>query len=397
MFKNRFNLRNVVAIAICLAGFSANSVLAQTTFNYTDASGVTCTYESYGDGFGHTFAKILKVTTLPASVTKWVIPEYVPFNNTQIAVTQFYNGGLQDLPNGNNTLREIVFPKYMAFIDAGFYLNTAPYAGGDVKFTSLRKITFGEAFDYVTQFCFGGQPLDSVIFKGDAVLSNTGNPGLFINCPATTKVIVPCGKLEAFKNDFTARTAWWQSSGITWTTANFYEAECLNTLTVLSSDVNLGNAISMSGGSILTITTPNSTSTTFSGTATLYVLPKANKVFTGWSDGNTDNPRTVTVSSDTTFTANFATCENVGIKSVNAESPLKVYPNPTNNTVYVELERFVNNGTLTLFDMSGKLVLSQSLNGNSAQINLSALTAGNYILRLVENGTASAGVQVIKQ
>jgi hypothetical protein len=183
-----------------------------------------------------------------------------------------------------------------------------------------------------------------------------------------------------------------------WSSANnLFEAECLNTLTVLSSDVNLGNAISMSGGSTLTTTTPNSTSTTFSGTATLYVLPRANKVFTGWSDGNVDNPRTVTVSSETTFTANFATCENVGIVETGRAPSLQVYPNPTNNTLNVELERFVNNGTLTLFDMSGKLVLSQSLNGNSAQINLSALTAGNYILRLVENGTASAGVQVIKQ
>jgi hypothetical protein len=35
--------------------------------------------------------------------------------------------------------------------------------------------------------------------------------------------------------------------------------------------------------------------------------------------------------------------------------------------------------------------------GNSAQINMSQVMAGNYILRLVENGTASAGVQVIKQ
>jgi hypothetical protein len=47
--------------------------------------------------------------------------------------------------------------------------------------------------------------------------------------------------------------------------------------------------------------------------------------------------------------------------------------------------------------MSGKLVLSQAVNGNSAQINMSALAAGNYTLRLVENGAASAGVQVVKQ
>lgn len=29
MFKNRLNLRTVVAIVVCLAGFSANNVLAQ--------------------------------------------------------------------------------------------------------------------------------------------------------------------------------------------------------------------------------------------------------------------------------------------------------------------------------------------------------------------------------
>jgi hypothetical protein len=152
----------------------------------------------------------------------------------------------------------------------------------------------------------------------------------------------------------------------------------------------------MNGGTIIT-STPSNTSANYSGTVELVAIAKAGKVFTGWSDGNVDNPRTGTVSSDTTFTAHFATCENVGIKSINAESPLKVYPNPTNNALYVEMERFVNNGTLTLFDMSGKLVLSQAINGNSAQINLSVLTAGNYILRLVENGTASAGVQVIKK
>jgi hypothetical protein len=159
----------------------------------------------------------------------------------------------------------------------------------------------------------------------------------------------------------------------------------------------LGNARSYSVGGSLITSTPSNTSATFSGTAELIAIPQGGKVFVGWNDGNVTNPRTVTVSSDTIFTANFATCENVGIKSINAESPLKVYPNPTNKTLNVELERFVTNGTLTLFDMSGKLVLSQSVNGNSAQINMSALTAGSYILRLVENGTASAGVQVIKQ
>jgi hypothetical protein len=60
IFKNKFNLKNVVAIAICLAAFT-NQALAQA-FNYTDASGVTATYTlgvgyvyqnvGYNDGAG---------------------------------------------------------------------------------------------------------------------------------------------------------------------------------------------------------------------------------------------------------------------------------------------------------------------------------------------------------
>jgi hypothetical protein len=62
----------------------------------------------------------------------------------------------------------------------------------------------------------------------------------------------------------------------------------------------------------------------------------------------------------------------------------------------VQLETSVN-GTLTLFDMSGRIVLSQAVNGISAQVSMSQLTAGSYVLRLVENGKASAGVKVVKE
>ena len=40
--------------------------------------------------------------------------------------------------------------------------------------------------------------------------------------------------------------------------------------------------------------------------AIIQATPNADFVFTQWSDGNTDNPRTVTVTSDTLFTALFA-------------------------------------------------------------------------------------------
>ena len=392
----------MVAIVICLAGFSANNVLAQQTVTYTDPSGVTATYDSND---GNSFAILSGITNIPTSVTKWVIPEYVTFDNgSTFPVTELrcYEGVLDLSVNG--TVTEIVFPRQMYLFDTDM-LGSDIYNGG--KFTNLHKVIFGEMTQY-PNCSFWEQPLDTVVFLGSNVIRPDENSyvfegyGLFTGCPSTTKIIVPCGKLDIFVLSFNNNSdKWqqipWQHPVRSWTTANFYEAECLNTLTVLSNDVNLGNVISQSGCTTLTTTTPNNTTTTFSGTATLYALAKVDKLFTGWSDGNTDNPRIVTVASDTTFTANFATCEGAGIQGVRAASPLKVYPNPTNNTLQVEMEREVNNGTLTLFDLNGKAALSQPINGRSAQMNMSMLNTGNYILRLVENGTASAGVQVIKQ
>ena len=396
MIKVRLKLRKVVAIAICLAAFTANQALAQT-YNHTDASGVSWTYSLMGSSDDE--VNIVKVTNLPPTVTKWVIPDVIIHNGTQTRKVTFTGASIfQDLPL-NTTLREIVFPKYLITLQ----IEGMEVGNASTKVSNLHKITLGEAFTGGGSYMFNGQPLDTIIFKGGVPIYLGSNS--FSYCPAHTKIIVPCGTMEAFRNHFASDQQYrWQEErwgypegAVTWTTANFVEAECLNTLTVLSSDVSLGNAISTSGCGTLTTTTPDNTTATFSGTATLYALAKKDKVFTGWADGNVDNPRTVSVSSDTTFTANFATCTETGIRSAQAAAPLKVYPNPANSTLYVESENWINNGTLTLFDMSGKVVLSQAVNGNSAQINMSSLTAGNYILRLVENGTASAGVQVIKQ
>ena len=65
-----------------------------------------------------------------------------------------------------------------------------------------------------------------------------------------------------------------------------------HTITVLANDPELG-AVSGSG------TYPEGTTVEISAT------PYENVVFNGWNDGNTDNPRSVTVTEDMTFTAMF--------------------------------------------------------------------------------------------
>ncbi|MDR0230913.1 MAG: carbohydrate binding domain-containing protein [Dysgonamonadaceae bacterium] len=63
----------------------------------------------------------------------------------------------------------------------------------------------------------------------------------------------------------------------------------------------------------LTVTTNNNDlgtvlgegSYTRNSQVTIYAIPNINVVFTGWTDGNTDNPRKIIVSENSTFTANF--------------------------------------------------------------------------------------------
>ena len=47
-------------------------------------------------------------------------------------------------------------------------------------------------------------------------------------------------------------------------------------------------------------------------TVTIYGTPEVNYQFDKWSDGNTENPRTITVNGDATYVANFKTIDNQG-------------------------------------------------------------------------------------
>ncbi|GHV52681.1 T9SS C-terminal target domain-containing protein [Bacteroidia bacterium] len=358
-------------------------------FNYIDASGVNYTFEPTTRA-GVDIVK-LKTFTLPSSVTKWVMPETVINNGTTYRFTDITAYAWDEYNLRSATLLEIVFP------------NSMTHAGGKVSavtFPKLHKVTFG--INVSSAFTdFVSVPLDTIIFLGTGIIWNDGYDGTelynaFDGCPSTTKIFIPCGTKQQFLTAFASQyTTWDEENG--WTIANFVEAPCLNTLTVLSSDVNLGGARSYSSGSIIT-STPANTSAQYSGQAELIAIPKADNVFVGWNDGNLENPRVINVTSNITHTAQFAACTNTAIESISPQaSGLSAYPNPVENMLNVELNRDVRNGTLALFDLNGKAVARQTLTGRQAAINLQPLAKGMYILRLVEGGNASAGVKIVKQ
>lgn len=97
--------------------------------------------------------------------------------------------------------------------------------------------------------------------------------------------------------------------------------------------------------------------------------------FSNWNDGDTCNPRMVTLTCDTSFTAFFVALE--GISNVDA-TQMTVYPNPTRGILNVETS---SNDLLYLIDIQGRILNIINTQSNSTSVDLTPYPAGFYILR----------------
>jgi len=79
-----------------------------------------------------------------------------------------------------------------------------------------------------------------------------------------------------------------------------------------------------------------------------------------------------------------------GIKE-NSVSTLNatLFPNPASDLLNIELnENFT--GTVSVYNMSGSLILEEKMTGTQTQINISTLAAGNYVYKLMNENTVFA-------
>lgn len=61
-------------------------------------------------------------------------------------------------------------------------------------------------------------------------------------------------------------------------------------------------------------------------------------------------------------------------------SKLKIYPNPINDILHIESEKFISN--VEILDISGKILLSETLNSNQGQINFANISNGIYFMNI---------------
>ena len=149
--------------------------------------------------------------------------------------------------------------------------------------------------------------------------------------------------------------------------AIFTEAGTTPTITVTVNDATMGSA----------------TYTLDGNTAVLTATPNEGYEFTGWNDGNTENPRTVIVTSDTAFVAIFTTNGSSSLQEVNARE-FAIYPNPAKGFVTLEFETLQENTLLKILDINGRRVRTVDLKAGqeTLRIDVSDLPKGIYTITI---------------
>ncbi|RYE13569.1 MAG: DUF4394 domain-containing protein, partial [Sphingobacteriales bacterium] len=85
-----------------------------------------------------------------------------------------------------------------------------------------------------------------------------------------------------------------------------------------------------------------------------------------------------------------------GIGNVNRNLPgMKVYPNPVGNVLHFAIANGLRQVQVNVMDLTGRIMMKQTLNDNS--LNVSALTAGTYMVQVVADGQAYAPAKFVKK
>ena len=147
--------------------------------------------------------------------------------------------------------------------------------------------------------------------------------------------------------------------------AIFTEAVSTPTITVTVNDATMGSASYSLDGN----------------TAVLTATANEGYSFVIWNDGNTENPRTVTITSDTTFMAIFTLASS--LQEVNARE-FALYPNPAKSFVTLEFEALKENTLLQILDLNGRRVRTFDLKAGveTLRIDLGDLPKGVYTIML---------------
>jgi hypothetical protein len=120
--------------------------------------------------------------------------------------------------------------------------------------------------------------------------------------------------------------------------------------------------------------------------------PRENYAFVAWTDGNTDNPRTITVVADAEYTAAFTW--SVGIDET-AVSEIALFPNPATDILNITSSETISE--IEIVNVMGQVVKRIEVNSDNAVCNVEDLTSGVYVVRIHTEGTVVSQRKFVKE
>ena len=116
--------------------------------------------------------------------------------------------------------------------------------------------------------------------------------------------------------------------------------------------------------------------------------PRETYTFVAWNDGNTDNPRIVTVTSDATYIASFIHATGID-ESIATE--IAIFPNPATDILNITSSETISE--IEIVNVMGQVVRRIEVNADNAVCDVEELKAGVYVVRI---HAASATLSVRK-
>ena len=221
---------------------------------------------------------------------------------------------------------------------------------------SLKSATIGYSVNMIHYGAFAYcRSLSSITFKSPVPPAiqeppaNVYDGDVFYGVPSNIAVYIPCGTLALYMSRLPS----------TWN--NYIE----NTFTfsAQSDDDSMGTVQVLNEP---TCTNPN---------AVIYAVPATGFLFDHWSNGSTQNPYSLIVTTDTVITAFFVSeGEPEGIDDINNDN-IRIY-SVDGNIVVVGAE----DETVRVFDMTGRLVGTQSLPSGIYMVKVGTLPTRKVVV-----------------
>ena len=130
-----------------------------------------------------------------------------------------------------------------------------------------------------------------------------------------------------------------------------------------------------------------------------------------WNTGATTASLTVSPATTTTYTitgTDINSCSDTatatviltvcaGINTVSTD-PVNVYPNPAQELINIELGDLIGTKIIELYDVTGRIILTEQVNNNAVQLNISEVNNGIYFIKVInEEKTISIKRVVIEK